>query len=147
MRTTQISDFKQKILFFFCAFFIFFFFIYENSGIQKGILLSRYGDILKNWVVKNRLKNENTFKIDNKLLIDDWIFKYPYQEKYQLSEWERKSKKINLDEENKKLFIQFKEYFKNQIRLIKDDSLNKELELIDKIVNCCNSSQSSHKML
>eukprot|EP01084_Bolivina_argentea_P118783 210689_1 len=70
---------------------------YENNGLRKGISLTRYVELCKQWINVNQ--NEN-----NELRVDD---------------------------QYTNLFSHFSEHFKREMSAISDDTLYKELELLE----------------
>ena len=108
---------------------------YENSGIQKAILLSDYVSIMKNWLIDSRAGCNDKVK---------WTMqKYPdimkrcmfYPSKHPLypivKTWERKSCKLQVSNGYKKLFQVFKKHYVAEQALLNDESLKKELSIIN----------------
>lgn len=98
---------------------------FENNGIRKGILLTRYADLMKNWMNDER-KSVDKPSVDEKVGI-----LVPFEEDFKLGRWERQSIKLHVSDKHKELFREFSKYFENEKKEIGDDSLNKELELLD----------------
>ena len=100
---------------------------FENTGIRKGILLSRYADIMKNWINderKSAMKKEPVMPcIDREIGIIVPI-------EPQLGEWERQSISLRVSQEYKDLFDEFSVYFEKEMNAIGDESLSKELLLL-----------------
>jgi len=111
---------------------------YDNLGIRKAILVSDYVTIMKNWLIDTRAGCNDKVK---------WVMQTPvaimkrcmnYPKKHPLypivSTWERKSCKLQVSEGYKKIFeILKKEYLKEKA-ILKDDSLNKELTIINTLL-------------
>jgi Ca-activated chloride channel homolog len=101
---------------------------YPNSGIRKGILLARYADLMKNWMidettayqqkkpVRPSIDEQRGIQVPNGAL---------------LSKWERQSIPLQVAPEYRKLFTTFKEYFRAEMQAINDLSLGKEMELLN----------------
>lgn len=65
---------------------------YENSGIQKGILLSRYAELMKTWVYDERLSQSGDDDIILPLVYYEHGIHIPdYVESKSLGQWERQS--------------------------------------------------------
>ncbi|CAA6798639.1 MAG: Unknown protein, partial [uncultured Sulfurovum sp.] len=56
-----------------------------------------------------------------------------------ISTWERRSCKLNVSNGYKKLFQVFKRGFKNEMNVLNDQSLNKELNILNTLTNSVNS--------
>jgi len=113
---------------------------YDNTGIRKGILLSRYVNLIKNWTEYERDKNDRFL-----VTVFTGIFDYPvdvvekdYNDDYYYysyySENERVSVPLNVSEQYKEIFNKFKVYMENEIQELKDDTLNQEIEILEKIL-------------
>jgi Ca-activated chloride channel family protein len=111
---------------------------YDNSGIRKAILVSDYVSIMKNWLIDSRAGCNDKVK---------WVMQSPiaimkrcmvYPPKHPLypvvSTWERKSCALQVSEGYKKLFQVFKKAYVKEQAVLKDDSLNKELTIIDTLL-------------
>ena len=115
---------------------------YDNTGIRKAIVLKRYADLMKDWVLYERAssKVDNNVMTKNKVLVTDetGIIDCPYLEpedvKTFLGENERQSQRINVSEEYVNSLMKFKNYIKNEITEIGDDEMNQEVELLDRLV-------------
>ena len=98
---------------------------YDNTGIRKAIVLSRYVNTVKDWVSYDRdtekkyLINENTGIIDN-----------PYNPDY-----ERRSIPLKVGPEYRNTFIKLKDYMNKEIKEIEDSTMNQEIIMIDQILN------------
>ncbi len=111
---------------------------YDNSGIRKAILVSDYVTIMKNWLIDTRAGCNDKVK---------WVMESPiaimkrctlYPPKHPLypvvSTWERKSCKLQVSEGYKQLFERFRSFYIKEMSILKDDSLNKELSIIDTLL-------------
>ena len=103
---------------------------YDNTGIQKGIVLTRYVNVLKSWIAYERTE-EDTYLIDDYTGISDWdIISTDYN-----SENERSSVSLTVSDEYKSIFAILKEYMKNEIEEIDDDTLEQEIEILDYLID------------
>jgi Ca-activated chloride channel family protein len=101
---------------------------FENLGIRKGILLSRYADLLKNWMIDERehvhLSRPWTPRVDD----EDGIVVPPM-----LGRWERQSLPLMVSGPYRELFEEFRRYFEEEMDSIDDDTLQQELALIARL--------------
>ena len=106
---------------------------YDNTGIRKAIILTRYVNILKNWILYERSENK-VFMIGPNTGIVDFFYTEVEITKL-LGEHERTSVKLEVSSEYKENFKHVKEYILKENKEIKDDTLNKELEILDMLIN------------
>lgn len=108
---------------------------YENSGIRKSILLSNYANLMQNWLGEANSKSFETVKKfcgeDQFWPADYYIWRPCYIDSIK---WERSSKKLIVSEEYKTRFEEFKTYFENEMKALGDDSLKKEVEILDILI-------------
>ena len=107
---------------------------YDNMGIRKAIVLSRYANLMKNWILYERTENRPQYKqkfyITSETGIEDVI--YTQEEIYKiLGENERRSTKLSVSEEYVELFKKFRNYMKSEIEILGDDDMNQEVEILD----------------
>ena len=104
---------------------------FENNGIRKGILLSRYADLLKNWMIDERehahLSNPWLPRVDD----DSGIIVPPVT----LGQWERQSLPLLVSEPYQELFTEFRAYFEEEMYSLNDDALNQELDILYELIN------------
>jgi hypothetical protein len=111
---------------------------YGNSGIRKAILVSDYVSVMKNWLIDTRAGCNDKTK---------WVMQTPraimkrcmaYPPKHPLfpvmSTWERRSCLLKVSKGYKELFKTFRTTYMVEQKILKDDSLNKELVIIDKLL-------------
>jgi Ca-activated chloride channel homolog len=100
---------------------------FANNGIRKGILLSRYAALLKNWMIDQRSHISYSqpwqpcVREDTGIVIPD---------EYR-GQWERQSLPLNVSSSYKSLFKDFSKYFETEMDDIDDDSLDQELDVIN----------------
>jgi Ca-activated chloride channel family protein len=99
---------------------------YENNGIRKGILLARYANLMKDWLIDERgnirqgqswLPMVNT---EEGIIIPATF----------LGTWERQSLPLTVSSPYRSLFRDFSYYFSNEMREISDSTLNQELDIL-----------------
>jgi len=98
---------------------------FDNTGIRKAVLLSRYGDLLRNWLVHAR---------DPEVVpLEDGIGVPP--EESSLGEWEQQSQTLTIGSEYAARMRQFREHFAAEMDAIGDDELEQELSTMDTILD------------
>ena len=114
---------------------------YDNTGIRKGVLLSRYVNLIKNWTEYERSKDDRYLITPIFGIFDypeDPVNDYNYYDDYYYysyySENERTSVKLTVSDEYKEIFSIFKEYMENEIKNIGDNSLEQEIDILEKIL-------------
>lgn len=112
---------------------------FENSGIKKGILLVRYANLLKNWIIEERnyCQKKEIYPILG-VLPPPWI-EYakvgivnpllPYN-----FTWERTSCELMISNKYKEVFSSFKDYFVSESETLNDEDLNQEVEVLDFLI-------------
>ena len=106
---------------------------YENTGIRKGIALTRYVNLMKNWILYERGEENRTFVIDVNTGIRDCEYTKE-QIVVMLGENERSSVKLTVSDEYKQNFKKFKEYLEKEIKEIGDNEMNQEIDIINMLV-------------
>jgi Ca-activated chloride channel family protein len=101
---------------------------FENRGIQKGILLSRYADLLKNWMIDEREHAHYSHPWEPMIDEETGICVPP---RPGLNQWERQSIRLTIAEPYRKLFGLFYRYFDEEIDNIGDKDLRQELDILD----------------
>ncbi|MFC2068386.1 hypothetical protein ACFLTP_05215 [Chloroflexota bacterium] len=104
---------------------------FENSGIRKGVLLSRYADLLKNWMIDEREHAHFSRPWEPRVNDEIGIILPPIT----LGRWERQSLPLMVSDTYHELFTDFRDYFEQEMKNLNDDTLNQELEILDKLVN------------
>ncbi len=103
---------------------------YDNTGIRKGILLTRYANMMKNWILYERSNHKPIYRIMYDSGIKDCIF--PPEEIFRvLGEHERTSVKLSVSSEYKENFRELKSYIESENKVLKDDTLKQEIDIID----------------
>ncbi len=105
---------------------------FENRGIRKGILLSRYADLLKTWMIDEREHAHYSRPWEPIIDEETGICIPPHR---LLNQWERQSLPLTIAEPYKKLFGLFYRYFDDEIDAIGDNNLRQELAILDILKN------------
>ena len=107
---------------------------YDNTGIRKAILLTRYANTLKDWILYERSDEDRRFLITPNTGIEDCL--YTKDEIYFiLGRNERTSVDLEVSDEYKEIFSNLKTYMEQEINEIQDDTLKQEIEILDKLIN------------
>lgn len=106
---------------------------YQNSGIRKGILLARYADLLKNWIIDEREPLQKGVAYSYAISDDIGIIVPPLEPN--LGQWERTSQALRVSEQYKNAFSEFANYFSSEMQAIGDTELQQELDLLNKLKN------------
>ncbi|MDD4652591.1 MAG: VWA domain-containing protein [Methanothrix sp.] len=101
---------------------------YQNSGIRKAVLLSRYADLLKDWIIDERTAADKGWKIVPSVTLTNGIV-IPIE----LGEWERQSLPLTVSEPYPQLFGQFANYFASESQAIDDNTLDQEEKILKKL--------------
>ena len=107
---------------------------YENTGIRKGIALTRYVNLMKNWILYERGEENRTFVIDAYTGIKDCEYT-PEQIVVMLGENERSSVKLSVSDEYKTNFKNFKAYFEKEMNEIGDNEMKQEIDILNMLIN------------
>lgn len=105
---------------------------FKNLGIRKGILLSRYANLMKNWINDER-QNYQTNKSFVQTVTTETGITIPIE--VSLGKWERQSIPLRVSNSYKSLIRKFDVYFNGEINAIGDDTLVKEVKILDKLSN------------
>jgi Ca-activated chloride channel family protein len=100
---------------------------YQNSGIHKAILLSRYADLLKDWIVDER-SGLQAGKVTPTVTLESGIV-VPVE----LGQWERQSLPLQVSEPYRKLFSLYAPYFEKERKAIGDGNLQQEEVVLKKL--------------
>lgn len=106
---------------------------FENSGIRKAVLLTRYADLMKNWISYERknLDKEPVKELPPRYR-EPGIEPYPITPV--LGEQERTSDPLHISDRYEKRIKRFKNYFETEKESIDDQSLDQEIEMMEKIL-------------
>jgi len=97
---------------------------FDNSGVRKAVLLARYGDLLKNWLVHER---------DPGLIPDgDGITVPPGAD--ELGQWEQRSQPLTVTSPYPDRIRTFREHFRSEMEALGDDDLSQELTTMETVL-------------
>ncbi|MBN1149963.1 VWA domain-containing protein [candidate division WOR-3 bacterium] len=104
---------------------------YDNNGIRKGILLARYVELVKSWLVDQRsggelVSSSPLVSMNTGIVVFD-------EEIVELGRWERQSMELEVSSHYSELFQDFNDYFQSEADVLGDTTLSKELEILGKL--------------
>jgi Ca-activated chloride channel family protein len=101
---------------------------FENSGIRKAVLLTRYAALLKNWTIDER---EHVRYSDNwqPCIDEDTGIVIPPENG--LGQWERQSLPLAVSPSYRRIFRDFEDYFRDEMDTIQDYTLEQELDILN----------------
>ena len=101
---------------------------YQNNGVRKAVLLSRYADLLKNWMIDERTAAGKGGRIVPSVTLTGGIV-IPVE----LGEWERQSLPLTVSDPYPQLFGRFRDYFQVEAQEIGDETLGQEEAILRKL--------------
>jgi|GEM_PF-742216 Ca-activated chloride channel homolog len=102
---------------------------FANTGIQKAVMLTRYADLAKNWLIDEKAAVDRPENILIPTVTKEMGLQVPMF--VPLGEWERLSADLSMSDHYKKLFTQFKTYFEKEMKEVADKELEQETKIID----------------
>lgn len=100
----------------------------QNNGVRKAVLLSRYADLLKNWMIDERTAAGKGGRIAPSVTLTGGIV-IPVE----LGEWERQSLPLTVSDPYPELFGRFRDYFHSEAQAIGDETLGQEEAILRKL--------------
>lgn len=107
---------------------------FDNTGTRKAVLLARYANMIKNWILDERTSLKEDSVIITSVTYENGIT-IPICIPSILGEWERQSVELQVSEEYKQLFAEFKPYFEAEMAVIGDENLAQEVEILEKLIS------------
>ena len=104
---------------------------HENTGVWKGVLLARYADLMKAWILDERAALAEV-PVMRPSFDDDGIL-VPDHAGWTLGPWERQSAPLQVSDHYRGLIAEFRDHFDEQAAAIGDGTLRQELEVLDKL--------------
>ena len=104
--------------------------MFENNGIRKGILLTKYADLMQNWILDERAHPTYEVAFKPSLERRTGICKPRELSSYNLGRWEHTSMKLKVSDFYQTLFKDFQKYYKQEMKLLKDENLQQELKIL-----------------
>lgn len=103
---------------------------FANNGIRKGVLLARYADLMKNWMIDEREHAHISRPWEPSVDDERGIIVPPVT----LGQWERQSLPLMVSGPYRELFDEFRAYFEQEISVIGDGTLDQEIEILDRLI-------------
>jgi Ca-activated chloride channel family protein len=123
---------------------------YDNSGIRKAILLSEYVTLMKNWIIDARAGCHDTLDYMRMppVKIMSHCFVYPPLRPLfpKVKTWERRSCKLKVSPGYYRIFKRFRRHFIHEMKVLKDRSLNKELKVLNRLIQYGQSQDMKKKI-
>ncbi len=109
---------------------------FDSTGIRKAVLLARYANMLKDWLIDERMSEISPDTLawcgeKDLLITPEWGITVPGRVSPRLGRWERASRQLVVNGEYRKLFARFVTYFENEMENIGDDTLKQEADAIE----------------
>ena len=109
---------------------------FDNTGIRKGVLLTRYASLLRNWILDERASYHDERPVLRPLVDPEWgIPILPPWPIRGLGQWERRSPPLFVAHKYRELFSQFRDYFVSESEALGDEDLQQELKILDRLAN------------
>jgi len=114
---------------------------YDNLGIRKAIVLTRYVSLMKAWAMEGHANagKPEPIPVPCPIIIMERGI-YPPEPPFlppcfiELGEWERQSVDLDVDSNYRKLFDEFGEYLEDEIGEIGDSEMEQENEILEDLI-------------
>jgi Ca-activated chloride channel homolog len=112
---------------------------HANTGIRKAILLTRYANLMKDWLIDEFRYNDKPDVPCPPIIVYETGIRCPEMRCFppmpppceiRLGEWERQSVKLHVSRDYKEVFEDFAKYFEEEMKAIGDDTLEQELDVL-----------------
>ena len=112
---------------------------FEDSGIRKAILLTRYASLMKGWLMDETQIYPPDFPAQYPVVTKEngIIIPPPFPPDYYpqgLGRWERQSQPLVVSSYYEDLFKEFLDYFEDEMDAIDDNTLNQEVEILKTLI-------------
>ncbi len=112
---------------------------YDHNGIRKAILLSQFGDLMKNWIIDMRKSCNDSVNYpplhfhDLKPICTQYP---PNRDDFKsIKTFERKSCPLEVSDGYRKIFSVFENHYEKESKILGDKSLLKEQKILEKLIN------------
>lgn len=106
---------------------------YENTGIWKGVLLARYADLMKAWILDERAALAEV-PVVRPSFEDDGIH-IPDHAGWALGPWERQSAPLHVSDHYREMISEFRDHFDAEAAAIGDETLRQELDVLARLAD------------
>jgi Ca-activated chloride channel family protein len=104
---------------------------FDNTGIQKGVLLARYACLLQNWMMDERQYVRYSQPWNARVREDTGIV-IPAEN---VGQWERTSLPLTVSQPYRSVFREFASYFEDEMLDIGDRDLGQELDVLSRLTS------------
>ena len=103
---------------------------YDNTGIEKGIALARYVNVIRDWILYERTEKKSVLITEESGIVEcpDMVFEAI------LGENERASTKLSVSDNYKEVFKKVREYLEKENEVLDDIILNNEIKILTKLI-------------
>lgn len=100
---------------------------FENTGVRKAVLLSRYADLMKNWIAYERARLTDRSPGEPAAGIES-------PSRNDLGRWERESATLQVSSTYEERIETFERYYEREAAAIGDRSLEQEEQILERLV-------------
>lgn len=109
---------------------------FPNAGLRKGVLLARYANVIRDWIIDERSSVNTDFSVS----VEDGITVLKEKD-ISLGKWERQSLPLKVSRHYGEVFSAFKDYFAAESQAIGDKELNKEVAVMEELIKVADKSE------
>lgn len=113
----------------------------NTNAVEKGILLVQYADIMRSWITEQRITESHTDIIPGNIWYKDGIYEtygtiqdFIEFNNINLSQYERTSLPLTINNDYRKIFTDFTTYMNDQSDILGDDTLLQEVEMLNLVL-------------
>ncbi len=107
---------------------------HDNRGIRKGILLTRFANLMKEWILDERMSYHDERPILRPLILPEWGIPIPPPwPDVSLGQWERRSMALYVSPKYRQRMTQFAEHVAAEMGEIGDETLQQELDVLKRL--------------
>jgi Ca-activated chloride channel family protein len=108
---------------------------FENTGVRKAVLLTRYADLMKNWMIYEHDQAEAVDEeVQPAVEVAERDGIEPPHPSVELGQWERQSVPLHVSDRYADRIGEFRTYFRDEADAIGDETLDQEDRMMEKIV-------------
>lgn len=108
---------------------------FENTGVRKAVLLTRYADLMKNWMIyEHDQVNETGPDVRPAVKVAEREGIEPPHPSFELGKWERQSVPLRVSDRYEGKIREFRTYFREEADDIGDASLDQEERMMETIL-------------
>ncbi len=108
---------------------------FENTGVRKAVLLTRYADLMKNWMIyEHDQADELDEEVKPAVTVAEREGIEPPHQSFELGKWERQSVPLRVSDRYEDKIREFRPYFRKEADAIGDETLDQEDRMMEAIV-------------